>query len=489
MRLLRLLYLSCLSVGYLLMVAVGPATAWAGNAEPLPTNSNHSTAPAAAATPVARVLTFDADVNPVTAGYVRRGIQEATRDGDSIVVILLNTPGGDLGSMQQITQDIVNSAVPVMVFVWPHSGWAASAGVFITYSAHVAVMAPGSSIGAAHPVFASSSGSAPAADQTPGTGSSDQEELQKVTNFSVAYIRGFADRRGRNADWAEKAVRESVAVTAQEAVDQHIVDYIAPDLTSALDQADGRVVEMGSGKVTLHTKGATTVDMPMNSIEQFLQLLANSSLAYTLITIGGLALTAEVFNPGLIFPGVIGVIMILVGLVALGMLPVNLTGVGLIVFAFVLFIADLFMTSHGILTAGGIASLVLAGMLLIDTSQTPGVPGVSPWVIAGLSGSIGAVFFFGIFKAVAARRRKPTTGVEGLVGSPGEVRTALAPQGMVFADGALWRAVSVNGPATPGQQVVITGVDGLTLYVRPVEVPAVDGKASEESKTIPLADA
>ncbi len=387
--------------------------------------------------------------------------------------------------MEQITQDILNSTVPVMVYVSPHGAWAASAGMFITYAAHVAVMAPGSSIGAAHPVILGSTGTAPSAQTTPDPNSSDAAELQKVTNFSVAHVRNLAILRGRNADWAEQAVRNSVALTAQEAVDQHVVDYMASTLTDALNQADGRQVLVGNDMVTLHTQGATTVDMPMNNIESLLQVLTNSSLAYTLITIGGLALTAEVFNPGLIFPGVFGVLMLLLGLVSLGMLPVNLTGLAFIVFAFVLFIADLFMTSHGILTAGGIASLVLGGSLLIDTSQEPGVPGVDPIEIWAIALTIGAVFFFGIYKAVAARRMKPTTGMEGLVGSLVQVRTAVAPQGMVFADGALWRAVSTGGPLAPGQQAIVTAVEGLTLRVRPVPIAGVANV--DETPTIPLA--
>ncbi|HMA34665.1 MAG TPA: nodulation protein NfeD [Chloroflexia bacterium] len=481
MRLLRLLALSCLFVGYVLLMAAGPLRAWAA-ADGAPAGALAPSPRVAAGAPVVRVLTFDADVNPVTAAYVKRGIALAEQDGDAMLVILLNTPGGQLDSMEQITQGIVNSQVPVMVYVWPSAGWAASAGVFITYAAHVAVMAPGSSIGAAHPVFAGGT-SPPDPSQTPGTASSDQEEMRKVTNFSVAHLRNLAELRGRNADWAEKAIRESVSVTAQQAVDQHIVDYIAPTLADAIAQADGRVVTVNSAKVTLHTRGATTVDTPMNNIEAFLQLLTNSSLAYTLITIGGLALTAEVFNPGLVFPGVLGVIMLLLGLVALGMLPVNLTGLALIGFAFILFIADLFMTSHGILTAGGVAGLILGGLLLIDTSAAPGVAPVSIWSIAGLAGSIGAVFFFGLYKVFQARRRKPTTGVEGLVGSTVVVRTALAPEGMVFADGALWRAVSSAGPVAAGQPVVITAVDGLTLQVRPVDAAA----RPDSPSTAPLA--
>ncbi|HUS14004.1 MAG TPA: nodulation protein NfeD, partial [Chloroflexia bacterium] len=350
MRYLRLLYVTCLAGGYLLLATAGPLSAWAGTA----TRATDPVLPGAQGAPAVRVITFDADVNPVTAAYVKRGIELAEHDQNALLVIRLNTPGGRLDSMEAITQGILNSHVPVMVYVSPAGAWAASAGVFITYAAHVAVMAPGSSIGAAHPVMEGSADP----QQTPN-GTSEQEMLRKVTNFSVAHLRNIAEIRGRNAGWAERSIRESVAATAQEAVDQHIVDYIAPTLADALNQADGRVVTVDNAKVTLHTRGATPVETPMNSIEGFLQLLTNSSLAYTLLTVGGLALTAEVFNPGLVFPGVFGVIMLLLGLVALGMLPVNLTGVALIGFAFILFIADLYMTSHGVLTAGGIAALIL----------------------------------------------------------------------------------------------------------------------------------
>jgi membrane-bound serine protease (ClpP class) len=350
-------------------------------------------------------------------------------------------------------------------------------------------MAPGTTIGSAHPVLEGGTAPAPTPDpqQTPTSGTSEQELLQKITNFSVAHLRNIAEIRGRNADWAERSIRESIAATAPEAVDQHIVDYMASTLTEALDKADGRVVSLGDQKVTLHTQGATLIDTPMNNIEDFLLLLTNSSLAYTLITLGGLALTAEVFNPGLVFPGVAGVIMLLLGLVSLGMLPVNLTGVVLIGFSFVLFIADLFMTTHGILTAGGVASLALGGLLLIDTSQAPGVPAVSPWAIIALTGTIGAAFFFGIYKAFQARRRQPTTGVEGMMGRTAEVRESLAPRGMVFFEGALWRAVSTNGPVPIGQEVTVTGIDGLTLYVHPAGPTT--SVAEDPTKTVPLGDA
>ena len=228
----------------------------------------------------------------------------------------------------------------------------------------------------------------------------------------------------------------------------------------------------------------------MNSIEGFLQLLTNSTLAYTLITLGGLALTAEVFNPGLIFPGVFGVIMLLLGLVALGMLPVNLTGVALIGFAFVLFIADLFMTAHGILTAGGIAALVLGGLLLIDTSQAPGVPAVSPLGDRRAGGQHRRrVFFFGVYKALVARRRQPTTGVEGLIGSSAQVRTDLAPRGMVFAEGALWRA---RQPGRPGAARPAGGGHGHRrpdpLCAHPPRCPRMPERSRRRS-TVPLVDA
>jgi len=358
MRALRLVYLTCLVCGYLILVAGQPLSTWASGSSA--SNPQSALGNPQSAGGVVHVLTFDSDVNPVTASYVQRGIQTAEEAGDAMLVIQLNTPGGQLDSMSKITQAILNSKVPVMVYVSPSGAWAASAGVFITYAAHVAVMAPGSSIGAAHPIFESGGSSPPssAPDSSGATptpdGSSDAELLRKITNFSVANLRSIATLRGRNPEWAEKAIRESVALGADEAVREHVVDYTAPTLAAALDQADGRTTLIGSETVTIHTKGASTVPLPMNSIESFLLLLTNSTLAYSLITLGGLALTAEVFNPGLIFPGVFGVIMLLLGLVALGQLPVNLTGVAMIGFGFILFIADPFMTAHAILTAGSI---------------------------------------------------------------------------------------------------------------------------------------
>jgi membrane-bound serine protease (ClpP class) len=491
MRALRLVYLTCLVCGYLILVAGQPLSTWASGGS---ASTPQSTAPTPqAASGLVHVLTFDSDVNPVTASYVQRGIQTAEEADDAMLVIQLNTPGGQLDSMSKITQAILNSKVPVMVYVSPSGAWAASAGVFITYAAHVAVMAPGSSIGAAHPIFEGTTGSSPpsnAPDSSGATptpdGSSEAELLRKITNFSVANLRSIATLRGRNAAWAEQAIRESVALGADEAVREHVVDYTAPTLAAALDQADGRTTLVGSGEtVTIHTKGVTTVPLPMTSIESFLLLLTNSTLAYSLITLGGLALTAEVFNPGLIFPGVFGVIMLLLGLVALGQLPVNLTGVAMIIFAFILFIADLFMTAHGILTAGGVTALVLGGLLLIDTSQAPGLPTVSIWSIVGLAATIGGAFFFGIYKAMETRRTQPVTGREGLIGDQVEVRTDLAPSGTVFAEGAIWQARSLAGPVAAGQLVTIAALDGLTLLVRPAPdaLPVADSPG-----TVPLAD-
>ena len=405
-----------------------------------------------------RVETIDVDgtITPVMAQYVDRALDEATDDGVEAAVIVLDTPGGLSSAMDDIVRDILESETPVVVYVSPAGARAASAGVYITLAAHVAAMAPGTNIGSASPVAL-------------GGEEMDETMQKKVTNDAVAQIRNLADLHGRNADWAEQAVREAANVTADEAVRLNVVDLLAPDLPSLLNQIDGRQVGMANGEtVTLRTAGATIDDVGMNVIERFLQLISDPTIAYLLLSIGSLGIFLELSNPGAIVPGVVGVLGLLFGLYALGTLPVNWTGLLLILLAFALFLIDIFVTSFGLLLIAGLISFIIGSYMLID-ADVPGYDGVSRVVIWA---SAGVIVAFAAFLGVAvlrAQTKRPATGKPALIGAVAEVRTPLAPTGMVHLQGELWTATAEGESKVPsGSQVEVTGVQGLRLLVRPI---------------------
>jgi membrane-bound serine protease (ClpP class) len=333
-------------------------------------------------------------------------------------------------------------------------------------------MAPNSTIGSSEVII---NGGDQTSSSTPETGDAAAER-RKVTNLLVSQIRSLADHRGRNADFGEKAVRESANVNSRAAVDQKIVDIYAQDVQDLLKQADGRQVDLNGAKTTVHTKGAEIRNVSTNFAEDLLLLITDPNVAFVLISLGTLGLTWEFINPGAVFPGVVGALFLLIGFLALGTLPINAAGLVFLALAFVLFIADVFMPTHGILTAGGIASLILGGLLLINTSAAPGLPGVSPAVVLGLATGLGGFFFYAVYKVFRARRARPTTGREALVGRLAQTRTDLAPEGMVFVEGELWHAVSVDGHIPSGQPVRVVGANGLLLRVMPEVSEGVETK-------------
>ncbi|MBI2836483.1 MAG: nodulation protein NfeD [Chloroflexi bacterium] len=417
---------------------------------------------AQAASPTIDVLQVKGTVNPVLVEYIRRGISQAEKDGALALIVQLDTPGGLDTSMRDIVKDIVASRVPVVIYVYPQGGRAASAGVFITVAAHVAAMAPNTNIGAAHPVSIGPQGEAQI--------STTMEE--KVVNDAAAFIRSIAQAHGRNMEWAEKAVRESVSATEQEALKLKVIDIVATDIDHLIAQLDGRQVTMLGGTViTLKTAGAAIRYVPMNRTEDFLYTISDPNIAYLLLALGTLGITAEIYNPGLIFPAVIGGISLLLGFFALGVLPVNWSGMALIALAFIFFIAELFTSSFGLLTAGGLISLVMGSLILFRGGP---LFQVSPGLIAGVTVVIGGFLVFAITKIVSIHRRQPATGREELLGKQAVVRAALKPEGMVFFKGELWKAVSDNGRIDPDEQVVVTKVEGLKLHVAK--------KKKEESK-------
>jgi membrane-bound serine protease (ClpP class) len=411
-----------------------------------------------AATPIVDVLTVKGTINPVLVDYIKRGIDKAESDRATACIIQIDTPGGLDISMRDIVQTIVNARVPIVVYVSPSGARAASAGVFITMAAHVAAMAPNTNIGAAHPVSIG----------TTGDTSSSSTMDEKIINDAAAYIKSIAQAHGRNVTWAEQAVRESVSATEQEALSLNVIDMVAPDLNTLLSQLDGRTVTMLDGNtVTLHTQGVAVTFIKMNWVEDFLYAIADPNIAYLLMGLAVLGIFAEIFNPGLIFPGIIGGICGLLAFYALGMLPVNLTGILLLVLAIGLFIAEAFTPGFGLLAGGGIASLVIGSLILFKG----GVPGmrVNPGLIAVVTILIAGFFIFVVQRVVKVHRKQATTGREELLGKTVITRTALTPEGQVFFRGERWEAVSESGNIEANETVTISKVEGLTLHVKKLE--------------------
>ncbi|MFC1991248.1 nodulation protein NfeD [Chloroflexota bacterium] len=399
------------------------------------------------------VLKAEGVVNPVLADYIERGIENAEDNNASAVIIQLDTPGGLDTSMRDIIQNIVNARIPVIVYVSPSGARAASAGVFITVAAHVAVMAPSTAIGAAHPVSIGEGGEQQVSE--------NMEE--KIVNDAAAYIRSIAEAHGRNMEWAEKAVRESVSATEQEALELNVIDMVAADLNDLISKLDGREVTMlGGAVVTLNTQGATINNVPMNTIEDFLYAISDPNIAYLLLSLATLGIMVEISNPGLIFPGVIGAISLLMAFFSLGMLPINYAGMLLIILAFGLFIAEIFTVSFGLFTTGGVVSLVLGSLILFKGGP---LFQVSPWLIGAVAITITGVFTFVISRIIKAHRTQTSTGWEELVGKPALVKVALAPEGIVLFRGENWKAVSEAGKVEPGEEIIINRIENLKLYV------------------------
>jgi membrane-bound serine protease (ClpP class) len=405
---------------------------------------------AAQGTPVVKLATFQGPVTPVLAEYLDRVIGQAEAAGAAALVIELDTPGGSVDITKTITQRMAAARVPIIVYVAPRGARAGSAGTFITLAAHVAAMAPGSSIGAASPV---------------GVEGADLPETMKAkaTNLLVAEIKNLASRRGEKAvAWAEKAVLEAAAATADEALKLGVVDIVAEDLPDLLRQLEGRPVEVAGQQITLHLSGLPVEPVPLTPIENFLNTLTNPALAAILLTIGLNAILFELSNPGGYLAGIIGVICLLLAFYALGTLNANWVGLGFILLAFVLFVLDIKAPTHGVLTLGGIISFVLGAFLLFNTSELE-----VPWAtIIALALATAGFFAFAIGKALSAQRLQPATGMEGMIGRVGVVRRALDPVGTVLVEGELWQAESEAGPVAVGERVIITGYDGFRLRVR-----------------------
>ena len=403
--------------------------------------------------PTVDVLHIKGIINPVLVGYVERGIQEAEKDNAIALVIQMDTPGGLDNAMRDIIQLIDRAQIPIVVYI-PPGARAASAGFFITIAADVAAMAPDTAIGAATPV----------ALGTEGEVQMSEEMKAKVINDAIAYAKAIAKTHERNIEWAEKAVREGASVPSYEALDLNVIDIIAADTSDLITQLDGFKVTMLDGStLTLKTQGATTNDIKMSTIEDFLFAISDPNIAYILLSLAILGITVEIFNPGLLFPGIVGAIAGLLAFYSLGMLPVNYAGVLLMVLALVLFVAEAFTTTFGLLTAGGIASLVIGSLILFPGGDS--MFQINPWLIAAVAIFFTVLLVFIVNRVVAAHRRQATTGREEILGKTTIVRTALKPEGTVFHEGEIWAAVLDKDLAELGEEVLISKIDGLKLYV------------------------
>jgi membrane-bound serine protease (ClpP class) len=407
------------------------------------------------ARPVVHVVKVEGVINPVSADFVVKSLKEAQEAGAECLVIQLDTPGGLMESMRQIIKEILNSTIPVVVYVHPSGSRAASAGVFIAYAAHIAAMTPGTNIGAAHPVTIGAS------QDTANT------MMEKVTNDAAAYIRSLAEKRGRNVDWAEKAVRESVSITEKEALELNVIDYIAPTLDSLLAMIDGREVDLDGKKKVLHTRNARIVMIEMSWRYRILDRISDPNIAYILLLLGIYGIIFELSNPGAILPGVVGVIFLILAFFAMQTLPINWAGLLLILFALVLFILEIKITSYGLLTIGGIVSMLLGSLMLFETPEP--LFRVSLAVIIPAVVATAAFFLFAVGLGLRAQRRKPTTGAQGIVGEVGVAIDRLDPEGQIKIHGEIWKA-TCDSRVKPGDKVVVREVlDGLVLRVEPVQ--------------------
>jgi len=396
------------------------------------------------------VLTIEGPVTPIMISYIERGIQTAERDGAEALIIQLDTPGGQIDLMSDIVQALLRADVPVAVYVFPPGAYAASAGTLITLGAHVAAMAPGTTIGAASPV---------------GSQGEDLGETleTKVKEDLKAQARALAQRRGEGAvAWAESAVEEAKAATAEEALEMGVIDFVAYDLDDLLAQMDGFEVEVNQRDVILSTAGAVIQEQPMSFVEQFLHIVTNPTIAFILLTLGINALLFELSSPGGYVAGIVGAICLLLAFYALGVLPVNYTGLILIALAFVLFAVDIKAPTHGVLTVGGIVALIAGALILFNSPLYR----VSLGAIVAVAAVTGLFFAFAVGKAVLAQKKTVVTGREGLIGKVGEVRTLLDREGTVFLQGELWDAEAMDEAVPRGESVEVVAVSGFRLQVR-----------------------
>ncbi|HJS55984.1 MAG TPA: nodulation protein NfeD [Chitinophagaceae bacterium] len=396
-------------------------------------------------------MKVDGSINPASADFIKNGIEKTVREKAECLIIHLNTPGGLLKSTRVIVTDILESPVPVIVFVSPGGAHAGSAGVFITLASHIAAMAPGTNIGAAHPVTLQQQ--------------MDSTMNEKATNDAAAFIRTIAVKRHRNVEWAENAVRKSFSYSEAEALEDSAIDLIAKDEVELLTRIDGKEIEVVNGTKKLNTKTATVIEHKMSAWEKLLDIISDPNIAYILFLLGMYGLMFELYNPGSILPGIVGVISLILALYSMHTLPINYAGLALIIFGVILFLLEIKIVSHGLLAIGGVISLFLGSMMLIKSNSSLEMVKISRGVIIGATIASALFFLFVVGFGVRAQRRKGVTGIEGLVGEIGETITSLSPAGTVMLQGEIWNAETVGGTIDKGEKVRIKEVKNLKLFV------------------------
>ncbi|HEY3250030.1 MAG TPA: nodulation protein NfeD [Ignavibacteria bacterium] len=398
-------------------------------------------------------IKIDGTINPSTSDYIKKAVQEAKIKNASCLIIELNTPGGLLKSTRYIVSDLLTSEIPVIVYVSPSGAQAGSAGVFITLAANIAAMAPGTNIGASHPVGME--------------GQQDSIMSEKATNDAAAFIRSISEKRNRNVEWSEDAVRRSVSITEKEALEKKVIDLIAKDMNELLILIDGREVETSSGKKIIKTKGAAIVEFEEGWFHKFLSLISDPNIAYILMMLGIWGILLEFYHPGAILPGVVGGICIILGLYGLHTLPINYAGLALIILAIILFIAEIKITSYGLLTVAGVICLFLGSMMLIDIDNPlEKTVEISLSVIVTTVIVISTLFILLGWLVIRAHKRKVVTGIEGIVGDVGEVtKDIMDGYGLVKLRGEIWKAISKDEQISAGAKVKVVGIKDLELTV------------------------
>jgi membrane-bound serine protease (ClpP class) len=398
------------------------------------------------------VLNADCAIHPACADYIHSGIEKAKEENVECLIIAFNTPGGLLTSTRKIVKDFLESTIPIIVFIYPSGSQSASAGVFITLSANIAAMAPGTNIGAAHPVSLQ--------------GAQDSVMMEKATNDAAAFIRTISEKRKRNVQWAEDAVLKSVSITEREALEKNVIDLIAKDVGDLLEKINGERVETSQGMKIINTKNAEVIYIEMTLAEKILSILSDPNFAYILLMLGIYGLFFELYNPGAILPGVIGGICLILAFYSLSTLPVNYAGLALIIFAVILFVLEIKVVSHGILSIGGIISLLLGSMMLIKEESVLEAMEISMNIIILIVVLTALFFLFAITFAIKAQRKKPVTGPEGIVGETGIAFSNLKPDGEIKVHGEIWNAESIGGEIKRGEEIIVTKIINLKLFVK-----------------------
>jgi len=401
------------------------------------------------------VLNADCAIHPACADYIHSGVEKAKKENAECLIVRLNTPGGLLTSTRQIVKDFLESPIPIVVYVSPSGSQSASAGVFITMAANIAAMAPGTNIGAAHPVSMQ--------------GAQDSVMMGKATNDAAAFIRTISEKRKKNVQWAEDAVLKSVSITEREALKKNVIDLIAKDVGDLLEKINGEQVETSQGIKIINTKNAEVIYIEMTLAERILSILSDPNFAYILLMLGIYGLFFELYNPGAILPGVIGGICLILAFYSLSTLPVNYAGLALIIFAVVLFVLEIKVVSHGILSIGGIISLLLGSMMLIKEESVLEAMEISMNIIILVVILTALFFLFAITFAIKAQRKKPVTGPEGIVGETGIAFSSLKPNGEVKVHGEIWNAESIDGEIKKGEEILITKITNLKLFVKRID--------------------